>query len=235
MSRCPDINSNDDQRLIERLRSIPLFSELTDDLLHELVPHLRYERWPGRKLIYSPCTRERRFHLLLEGLARAQLVSAVTGRTLALHLLRPGEGFNVDELFDDREHDVQVETIRASVAVSAPIEIWQQWLEHHPSLRHALTQCAAQRFREITALAGDLALCDTGTRLARLLLRETTKTGSLNGLTHEDIAHLIGSVRVVVNRLINRFRHIGILDTESDQLRIKDREHLERLAARPSP
>jgi hypothetical protein len=43
---------------------------------------------------------------------------------------------------------------------------------------------------------------------------------------HEDIAHLIGTVRVVVNRLINRFKHEGIIYNDKGLVRIMDLEHL---------
>lgn len=115
--------------------------------------------------------------------------------------------------------------------VSAPVTYWRQWLEDYPTLRRFLLRHMAERLRDLSLLAGDLALHDTSTRLANLLLRHLDEMGTdrnhpLGDLVHEEIAQLIGTVRVVVNRLLNRFKRGGIIHTAAGTLHIADLEHL---------
>jgi CRP-like cAMP-binding protein len=106
----------------------------------------------------------------------------------------------------------------------------------YPALHQAATRCAGMRLRELADLVEDLALHDTSARLAHLLLRHLDDNENtdhrLHGLVHEDIARLIGSVRVVVNRLLNRFKHEGIIHTEAGNIRLADLERLQKKAER---
>ncbi len=77
----------------------------------------------------------------------------------------------------------------------------------------------------------DLALYETSARLAHMLLHEFHANDAIDGtvfkdMVHEDIAELIGSVRVVVNRLLNHFKHEGIIETEAGKIRIADLDRL---------
>lgn len=222
--------------LLATLNHSPLFRDLPDGVLHEILRQMRRERWTRRSQVMPATDTVQHFYVLLDGRVRIEAGHPGSGRAVTLYLLCPGDGHNLITLFVGRPHHVLAETLDEVKAISAPIRRWRAWLDDYPALRQALVRAAAERLRELTELAEDLALHETSARLAHLLLRhldrEDPSGGLLHGLAHEDIARLIGSVRVVVNRLLNRFKHEGIIDANGRHIRITDLEALLRKAER---
>ncbi len=114
----------------------------------------------------------------------------------------------------------------------------QEWLERFPPFRLAIHRYVARQLRELTEQASDLALHDTMTRLARLLLRyiDTTKSDTarrinlIRDLPQEELASLIGSVRVVVSRLLAQLKREGVVDVHNGKFRVADLRRLLRRA-----
>lgn len=226
----------DADALLVHLSGTPLFQDLTDAAIHDMLRHMRRERWHKRAQVMPAAETAERFYVLSSGRVRIEAEHPSSGRAVTLYLLATGDGHNLVTLFDGRPHRVLAETLDAVEAVSAPIGLWHAWMQQHPALRSALVRTAAMRLRELTELAEDLALHETSARLAHLLLRhldsEQSSGGLLHGLVHEDIARLIGSVRVVVNRLLNRFKQEGVIATEAGHIHITDLEALLHKAER---
>ena len=94
--------------------------------------------------------------------------------------------------------------------------------------------------RGMEDLAVDLAMKDTVTRLARLILRYTVseppfEKGShpvrlIHDLTHESLAHMIGSTRQVVNKHLPAMHREGVLDSRSNRLAVSNLEALKEQA-----
>jgi CRP/FNR family transcriptional regulator, cyclic AMP receptor protein len=122
--------------------------------------------------------------------------------------------------------------------LSAPIASFHEWLERYPLFRRAVYCYIAKQLGDLTELADGLALHDTMTRLAHLLLRhfDTAKdTGAhsvnlIRDLSHEELASLIGSVRVVVNRLLARLKKEAIVELHNGELGIVNLKRLLRHA-----
>ncbi|MEJ2630525.1 MAG: Crp/Fnr family transcriptional regulator [Acidihalobacter sp.] len=222
--------------LPERLRPLTLFNGLQDAELGTLATGLQPLRWAKRAQVMPAADTTGFFYVLLDGRVRIEAEHPDSGRAVTLYLLDPGDGHNLITLLDGQPHRVLAETLDETQAVCAPLARWHEWMRCYPPLRRTLLHCAATRLRELTELAEDLALHETSARLAHLLLRHIdTEQGQhslLHGLVHEDIARLIGSVRVVVNRLLNRFKHEGIIDTDAGHIHITDLEGLLRKAER---
>lgn len=213
-----------------RLRILPMFAALQEHELREIANGLHPVQWPKRLQVMPAADTAERFYLLLRGRVRVEAEHPVTARIITLYLLRPGDGHNIITLFDGKPHQVIAETLDEAEAVSAPLNRWHAWMHRYPTLRQSMMLSAATRLRELAGLAEDLALHETSARLAHLLLRHIETDdgphGLLHGLVHDDIARLIGSVRVVVNRLLNRFKHEGIIQTDAGHIQVVDLERL---------
>ncbi|WP_455383930.1 Crp/Fnr family transcriptional regulator [Acidihalobacter prosperus] len=222
--------------LLAHLSGMSLFRNLGEESILEMLRHMHLERWQKRAQVMPAEETARRFYVICAGRVRIEAEHPTSGRAVTLYLLGPGDGHNLVTLFDAQPHRVLAETLDATEALSAPVERWHTWMRQYPALRLALVRAAAKRLRELTELAEDLALHETSARLAHLLLRHIdngrTSEDLLHGLVHEDIARLIGSVRVVVNRLLNRFKQEGIIATEAGHIHITDLEALLHKAER---
>lgn len=222
--------------LYERMRPLALFNGLQDSELRELAAGLRPARWAPRAQVMPATDTSESFYILLNGRVRIDAEHPHSGRAVTLFLLGPGDGHNLITLLDGQPHRVLAETLDETHAAYAPLARWHDWMRRYPPLRRTLLHSAATRLRELTDLAEDLALHETSARLAHLLLRhidaEQQPHDLLQGLVHDDLARLIGSVRVVVNRLLNRFKHEGIISTDAGHIRVTDLEGLLRKAER---
>lgn len=110
-------------------------------------------------------------------------------------------------------------------------------MEQECSLRRAVDLYVAEQLRALTDLATDLSLHTTLARLAQLLLRQSAGAHcnglvDVGDLSHEELACLIGSTRVVVTRLLARLKHEGTIECNGRSMRIMNRTRLRQHADR---
>lgn len=216
----------------------PIFQDLSPVVLDSMVEALTVESWPRHRTVMTPQQTVDRFYVLVKGRVKVTRQNLRTGREVTLFLLGPGDGFNVVSLLDGRRHEVLAETLDPVEALSGPSHLWTEWLDRYPEFRHAIRNYIDMQMRRLSDLAGDLALHDTMTRLAHLILRyfdgldpaAAARASLIADLPHEELAHMIGTVRVVVNRLLSELKREGIVDTEGGKLRVLDLEKLLRKA-----
>lgn len=230
-----DLNSH---RIFMRLKSFPLFNELGTNDLRSILLNCRLERWPKRSLVVTKRAAEGRFYVLINGRIKIEAQNPENGKAITLSILNPGDGYSLTSLLGGKVHEAQAEALDTVEMLSAPIDEWREWLDMYAPLRNAVVRSVIERLYEVTELAQSLALHDTSTRLAHLLLRQMADAGRemefFDDMVHEDLGSLIGTVRVVVNRLINQFKREGILATDERGIRVIDAERL-RLKAERGP
>lgn len=216
---------------LQRLETVPVFQAIGTAGLERIAAQLRWQSWSRQQAVMAPDETLHWYYIVIAGRVKISVQHPDNGRELSLQLLRAGDGHDLIPLLSGEPNHVQATTLDPVEAVSAPLSSWRQWLSDYPALRRFLLRYAAARLQELSRLAEDLALHDTSTRLAHLLLRYVDDIGTsddhpLSDLVHEEIAQLIGTVREVVNRLLNRFRREGIIQTTGGSLRISDLERL---------
>jgi len=213
------------------LRHSPLFEGLDSAVLDEMLSHFRRETWQqGRRV--SEQESGQRFHIILAGRLKMGQVNPDTGRMVTLFLLQPGDAFDVISLLDGEFNPVILEARDDLMMLSTPLREARRWIEEHPVFNRSFLPYLGQQMRSLANLAGELALHDTETRLARLILRHVRheEPGKplrlIHNLSHESLAEMIGSVRVVVNRQLQHWQRDGVVVTRRGELIIKELETL---------
>lgn len=230
----------DREKAIAVLAASPLLKGISPATLNEMLAALKLERWPRHCAVMSPQQTVDRFYVVIEGRVKITRQNLRTAREVTLFLLGPGDGFNVISLLDGRKHEVSAETLDSVAALSGPSRVWTSWLQAYPEFRQAVSAYVDRQMRHLADLAGDLALHDTMTRLAHLILHyfdgvdeaASARANLIQDLPHEELAHMIGTVRVVVNRLLAELKREGIVDTQGGKLRVLNLEKLLRKAER---
>lgn len=218
------------------LKQSALFSELADSSIADILSRCRCETWKRRRQLPMEET-WKRFHILLSGRVRLSRSNPENGRMITLFLLGPGDPFCIFSLLDGEAHDVMLETLDDVTLLSMPMSEARQWLNEHPEFNRKLLPYLGEKMCSLAGLASDLALHDTETRLARLILRyvdsgtqeQHVTPRLINDLSHEFLAEMIGSVRVVVNRQLQHWKQEGIIDAHRGHLEV---EALQELAKR---
>lgn len=224
------------EHCVGALRNSPLFAELDERALEAMLAFYRRETWTkGSQL--PPKQAVELFTVIVSGRMELTRVNPETGRQITLLTLEAGDAFDVITLLDGKEHDVNPVALDALEVLTAPLSRVRQWIHTHPSFNRAFLPYLGERIRDLETLSADLALYDTVTRLAKLILQQAARGFSLgdedaprppliNTLSDEAMARMIGSVRVVVNRHLQDFVRMGLITTGRGELVVRDLEKL---------
>ncbi len=228
-----------------QLARSPLFTGLSDALMDDMLGMFRRDNW-RRGVQLDTSIFQRRLYLLVDGRVEVTRINPQTGRSITLFLLGPGDGIDMITLLNDHPHDVVPVALDDVSLISVPLADARAWLEKHPEFNRNFLPYLGEQMRKLEDLATDLALHDTMTRLARLILRHVRpehKSSRHNGRTlhlindlhDESLARMVGSVRQVVNRHLQHWRKHGILHKHHFQTVVTELESLQEYAADTSP
>ena len=236
MQRDPDYYSHCKQVLSHS----PLFEGLANGLLDDMLSLFRRDTW-RRGVQLDPVIFQERFYLLIDGRLEVMRINPETGRSITLSLLGPGDGIDVVTLLNTQLHEVAPVALDDISLISVPIQDARSWIDRHPEFNRNFLPYLGKQMRQMEDLATDLALHDTMTRLARLILRhiapehpDASKDNHplvlINDLHDESLARMVGSVRQVINRHLQHWRKQGILHKQKFQMQVTDLESLHAYA-----
>ncbi|MEH6455272.1 MAG: Crp/Fnr family transcriptional regulator [Cocleimonas sp.] len=222
-----------------KLTSSPLFKGLKNQTLDKMMEGFRYETWQKNTLSAKLQLKDR-FYIIIDGRVEILKVNPKSGKSVVLSILGEGEAFDVISLLNTQEHQPIAVALDDIQLLSVPIEAMHTWLVNYPDFNRNFMPYLAQCMHDRESLISDLALYDTPTRLARLLLRyiETNQTIPHNkyliplfhDITHETLARMIGSARQVVNKHLQVLKQEGILKTNEHNWTIERLDALKQKA-----
>lgn len=217
---------------LKMLQRSPLFGALDETSLQRMLQQFQPESWhPGETW---PTGHElQRFCVVTKGQLELTYTHPQTGRTATLFVLQPGDGFDVVTLFDGMRNDLAPVALTTVELLSVPIPAVRNWIETHPNFNRALSLYLSKELRALQEFATDLVFHNTTTRLCKLILQHVTPTTqevddtliaalTINDLSQEAMARMIGSSRVVVNRALNQLKGRGYISTRRGHLRVHD-------------
>ena len=207
--------------------------EIIQKELHEDIEHFGRVMYvkKGDTLMRPEETLEH-FFVILEGRVKVSQINFETGKEQILYLLSKGDMYDVVTLLDAKEHENVVIALDDVKLLVFPIELFREWIETKPSFNKLFLPYVAKQLRDIETLATDLSLYDVTTRLIKLIARNIEKKGAkqtlklINNLSHEELASLVGTVRKVLNRNLQKLKKEGIIDVQRKTLRLKDSQNL---------
>ncbi len=174
------------------------------------------------------------FYILISGMVHGFLTDRKTERKISLFVLREGDGFDVLNLLGGHENMVSYACLQREVkCLAVPLLLMQTWARQEPEIAKSLLTYMGHLLVVLEELVFDLSVSDTGTRLVKLLLKyartpleKNHGTPVLHHLTHEELASLIGSVRVVVSRQVRKLKKMSLIEAEKGKIIIKDMKTL---------
>lgn len=188
-------HSND--RIVELLLGLPLFSGLDQALLAELAAIGQVMELPPRRRLFASGEPIRVAHILVAGsIKRSTLLGDSVEKVL--ELVRPGQLLALSEVFSTRIHTSSAHTVQPSLLVTLPVTRLMEIAGHHPALSLRLLETIAQRhfsaeFEVVShhALPGAQRVLDYLLRLA----------GDRRGIAGETTVQLDASKKLIAARL----------------------------------
>lgn len=233
------------------LSNAKLFNDIPAEILDEMLSNFRFETWKKGSQ-HDAKLALKRFYVIIEGRMELIRINPETGKSFTIMILSTGDVYDVLSLLDGKEHDVLPVALDDLKLLSVPVTTAHQWMRQYPTFNKNLMPHLSHCIRLREEVATDLALFDTPTRLARVILRylpastlneymmdtfaehhhdehdhHEIKAELLHDLSNEQLAQLVGSVRQVINRHLGQMKKEGLIHIDHHQIVVDD---LQRLA-----
>ncbi|MDR3614532.1 MAG: Crp/Fnr family transcriptional regulator [Candidatus Obscuribacterales bacterium] len=215
------------------LRQSEIFESFNPVELARLLGILEEIEVPKHHTLYSPGMTCDAIYFIEKGRVRLTKLSS-EGKTVILALLGPGDMIG-EAAWESGEHDSYAETLEESRIYQIGREAFYSFIRENPEFGLKLIQILGIRLKQAQCRIEDLVFRQVPSRVARLLINLAESHGKVtpNGirvefpLTHQEIADLVGSSRVTVTQILNRFRTSQWIQIESKRVTIHNLDALE--------
>ena len=213
---------------LEILRQSPLFSSLEGIVLEEMLGIFQYQTRLKGETAISPQQASDHFYLVINGRAKVSVFNAKNGREHILSMIGPGDGFDLISLLDGQWHEATATALDDMEVLTTTVQQARTWIENHPDFNRAFLPYLGKQMHDLASQAAELSLHDTETRLSRLILRNlvgdqsTNEIHLINDLSQETLASMIGSVRVVITRHLQKWKQQKIISGKRGSWSILD-------------
>jgi CRP/FNR family transcriptional regulator, cyclic AMP receptor protein len=192
-------------------------------------------RQPGESLFLEgePC---RDLYVLVAGRVKCFRASP-EGREQILRIFeRPGEIFCATSAFSTGSHIVTATAMSEVSLYVIDVDTMKRVALEQPAVALALVTATGEQMRSLVSLADDLSLKTATTRVAKLLWERARAQGGRKGqevrlprasLREDDIAAMVGTVRVHVSRSLKTLATMGAIAVDRDIICVKDLAALE--------
>ena len=217
---------------LEVLNKSPLFAGLDNALLENMLAIFFYETRNRSDTAISPRDTSDRLYIIISGRAKVSVYNPDSGREHILFFIGPGDGFDLISLLDDQWHGAVATALEDMEVIFTTVEQAREWINQHPDFNRTFLPYLGKQMQELADQVTDLSLYDTEARLARLILRHLVP-GNLpndihliNDLSQETLASMIGSVRVVVTRHLQKWKQNRVISGKRGEWSVLDLQAL---------
>lgn len=205
-------------QVAEIIQSVPLFSNVAEEDLSELVASLQRVTHKKGSVIVSHEEPGTNLFILVDGKVKVVLYGA-SGREVILSLMKDGDFFGEMSLLDGEPRSANVVAMSDTELLVLERHDFIKWLTSHPAAVLGLLGELSKRLREADERIGSLALLDVYGRVARTFLDLGRKEGKrvADGIliterpTQAEIAGLVGTSRETVSRAMSELSRRGYI------------------------
>ncbi|MBL0709532.1 MAG: Crp/Fnr family transcriptional regulator [Colwellia sp.] len=197
---------------LEKLKKSSMFSNVDEITVENMLDICQYETLNKDATTISQYRATDTFYIIMSGRAKVSAYNQESGREYIVFLLDSGDCFDLAGLLSGKHNDAFATSLEKMEVLSTSIAQARTWLEQHPEFNKTLFPYLGKQIHELVEKNTDLALYGTEIRLSRLILRSiamnklTTDIQLLNDLSQETLAAMVGSVRVVITRHLQRWK-----------------------------
>ncbi len=232
------LNTRQDSRTpakLSVLRQSEIFDSFNAMEMARLLGIVEEMELPKHHIVFSPGMPSDAIYFIEQGRVRLTRLSP-DGRTVILALLGPGDLIG-EAAWDLGEHDSYAETLEEARLYLISREAFESLVRQNPEFGLRLIQVIGFRLKQAQARIEDLVFRQVPSRVARLFVTLAENHGKVTPqgiklefpLTHQEIADMVGSSRVTVTQILNKFRSNRWIGIESKRVTIYNLDALEAL------
>jgi CRP/FNR family transcriptional regulator, cyclic AMP receptor protein len=222
------------------IRNYDLWCHVSDEEYQELDLVHRFIEAKKGEFIYFEAFNHNKLYFIKEGYIRIGFIDE-EGNEVIKEIIQQGELFGQFTLEKNNLNGEFAQAYKADVSLCAfNIEDFEKLLNRKPEIALKYTKQVGNKLRNIQNRLVNLLNKDVKTRLLnffwqllQLNIAEPEEEGFCipNYLTHEDIAHLIGSSRQTVTTMINELAAEKVLSYNRQQICFPDVKKIQKLVS----
>ena len=224
---------------LQLLKTIPCFAGLDPNALETIAARCQLKSFRAGQFIFMEGDLCRHLYILESGRVKCYRTNT-EGREQILKVFdRPGDTFCIPSAFRTGKHIVSANAVTETHLRLLDLDTVNRLAQEHPSMALKLVATAGEHMTHLVGLAEDLSLKTATARLAKYLCELAVAEGAENGkeirlsrdrLPEEDLASLLGTVRVHISRSLVNLVQAGAIDLTRAFVRVRDLTVLKRIS-----
>ena len=172
------------------------------------------------------------FYLVLSGKIKIFQIDFNSSKEQTLYLLSRGDMFDVVSLLDGTQREQLSEVLENGELIQIPIEDVREMILQDNNFRQLFYSYLASQLKSMEDLAISLSFYDVYQRVLHLFSKFTYMKDNkpvlavIDNLKNEDIASMVGTVRKVVNRNLQKLKKDGIIELSRKNIQITNFQKL---------
>jgi len=219
------------------LRKVEPFSQLGERDLNILAGNFRSRKYKPKEVIFHQGDDSHVLYVVMKGKLRIFSISPA-GNETSVRIFSVYDMIGEFAAIDGRPRSTTAQAVQACVLLEMTQRKFLQCLSEMPELAMGLIKLLVEKLRWTTAYAETIAQYDTAGRLLHILLNYNEALGKavVVGERYEmdlfmnqsDLASLVGARREWVNRILQDWRHRGLIEYKRGKITILDLRAVEQ-------
>lgn len=215
-----------------------MFGVLPDQTQRQIMLSGRVGQWTRGGVLFHPEEAAHTLYLVTKGNIRLYRIGKKSREvTIAVHSV--GDLLGAGALLQGKSYGAFAEAMDECEAMLFSQEALQQLKKDVPALSVILTEQVIKQTQSIHKRLTGLVFLEVSQRLASTLLQLAEREGDwpANGnlplrerVSHQDLAHAVGSTRETITKLLGEFRERGLLDLGYRRIILLNKIELEKAA-----
>lgn len=221
------------EKTAELLKSIPIFSELTDYELLQVEAIATLRNYDKKAYVFMEGETREAVFFIKKGTIKTFKLD-MNGNEQVISLLQSGDMFPHVGFFDEGPYPATAEVMLKAHLVEIRVEDFHALLTERPVMALKVMKILGQKILGLTQRIQELLSEDVHHRTVHTLLRLATYSDPeeedvlyINApITNLDLANIVGTSRETINRILSQFKKEGWIDIQNRRIRLIDVESL---------
>ena len=213
---------------IDRVKlSVPFVSDLSSESLQKFLSHFVTLSHPANQIILLENDWGGSVYFILDGWVKIRTYN-LDGKEVTLNIIGKGEIFGEMAALDKQPRSTDAITLTSTTIGRIPAENFVDLITTEPMAGVALTKIMARRLRQVNRRL-QLREANSLSRVADAILflvdgqgKESEGMMEIPNLPHREISSLSGLARETVTRVLTKLEKRGLIERDTDLLRIPD-------------
>lgn len=209
------------------LKTVPLFSLLSDQQLATLLPTIRHRTYPRHSFMLRAGEKADGLYIVLAGRAKI-VIDDGDGREVTLTFIGPNEVFGEMSLIDDKPRSASMVAVETCEILYVSKAAFMSCLTENFDVAMLILRGVIGRLREAYLKIARLALTDVHGRVAHLLIELAREADGVWVVDTgcEEIARMVGASREMVSRVLKEMRDSGLIRRDKRKIIVLDHESM---------